>query len=91
MYLAYPFVYACCFVTTGSMHESVAASRVEKALSEVASSYQSSLWIRHGPQHSWGVQSQIWLHLGKCLVSCLQIMSSYWFYGYKPNIYEYMT
>ena len=51
-------------IVAGSMQESVAASRVEKALSEVASSYQSSLWVRQGPQHSWGGQSQIWRHLG---------------------------
>ena len=45
--------------------ESVAASRMERALSEVASSLNSSFAPRHGTQQSWLLQAQIWLQLGK--------------------------
>ncbi|TNN58657.1 Tetratricopeptide repeat protein 7B [Liparis tanakae] len=40
---------------------SIAASRVEQALSEVASSLQSSA-PKHGPVHPWMTLAQIWLH-----------------------------
>ncbi|KAJ4939000.1 hypothetical protein JOQ06_028463 [Pogonophryne albipinna] len=40
---------------------SIAASRVEQALSEVASSMQSSA-PKHGPMHPWMTLAQIWLH-----------------------------
>lgn len=44
-----------------SVHaESVAASRVEAALSEVASSL-SSYHPKKGPQQAWLLQIQIWL------------------------------
>ncbi|XP_063765503.1 tetratricopeptide repeat protein 7B isoform X1 [Eleginops maclovinus] len=47
---------------TGSVHAtSIAASRVEQALSEVASSLQSSA-PKHGPMHPWMTLAQIWLH-----------------------------
>uniref|UniRef100_A0A8D2IBG5 Tetratricopeptide repeat domain 7B n=1 Tax=Urocitellus parryii TaxID=9999 RepID=A0A8D2IBG5_UROPR len=42
---------------------SVAASRVEQALSEVASSLQSSA-PKQGPLHPWMTLAQIWLHAG---------------------------
>lgn len=49
---------------TGSVHAtSVAASRVEQALSEVASSLQSST-PKQGPLHPWMTLAQIWLHAG---------------------------
>lgn len=52
---------------TGSVHAtSVAASRVEQALSEVASSLQSST-PKQGPLHPWMTLAQIWLHAGTAL------------------------
>ncbi|MGH0170338.1 UNVERIFIED_CONTAM: hypothetical protein FKN15_059352 [Acipenser sinensis] len=49
---------------TGSVHAtSIAASRVEQALSEVASSLQSSA-PKQGPLHPWMTLAQIWLHAG---------------------------
>lgn len=49
----------------GSVHAtSIAASRVEQALSEVASSLQSSA-PKQGPLHPWMTLAQIWLHAGK--------------------------
>lgn len=49
---------------SGSVHAtSIAASRVEQALSEVASSLQSSA-PKHGPLHPWMTLAQIWLHAG---------------------------
>ena len=45
--------------------ESMAASRVEQALSEVASSLGSIMLPRQGPQQTWMLQTQIWLHLGR--------------------------
>lgn len=51
----------------GSIHAtSVAASRVEQALSEVASSLQSSA-PKQGPLHPWMTLAQIWLHAGTSL------------------------
>ena len=51
----------------GSVHAtSVAASRVEQALSEVASSLQSSA-PKPGPLHPWMTLAQIWLHAGTAL------------------------
>lgn len=50
--------------STGSVHAtSIAASRVEQALSEVASSLQSSA-PKQGPLHPWMTLAQIWLHAG---------------------------
>ncbi|XP_041132174.1 tetratricopeptide repeat protein 7B-like isoform X1 [Polyodon spathula] len=47
---------------TGSVQAtSIAASRVEQALSEVASSLQSSA-PKQGPLHPWMTLAQIWLH-----------------------------
>ncbi|XP_050402565.1 tetratricopeptide repeat protein 7B [Patella vulgata] len=49
--------------------ESVAASRMERALSEVASSLNSGLQARPGSQQSWMLQAQIWLHLAELYLS----------------------
>ncbi|XP_053289958.1 tetratricopeptide repeat protein 7B isoform X1 [Pleuronectes platessa] len=54
---------------TGSVHAtSIAASRVEQALSEVASSLQSSAH-KHGPLHPWMTLAQIWLHAAEVYIS----------------------
>ncbi|XP_048735316.1 tetratricopeptide repeat protein 7B-like [Ostrea edulis] len=51
---------------TGSLRaESVAASRVEQTLSEVASSLGSTFQSRPGSQETWLLQAQIWLHLAE--------------------------
>ncbi|KFP91795.1 Tetratricopeptide repeat protein 7B, partial [Apaloderma vittatum] len=57
------------FVTsTGSVHAtSIAASRVEQALSEVASSLQSSA-PKQGPLHPWMTLAQIWLHAAEVYI-----------------------
>lgn len=56
----------CASHVSGSVRaESVAASRVEQTLSEVASSAGSILHSRPGCQETWLLQAQIWLHLGK--------------------------
>uniref|UniRef100_A0A8C8S839 Tetratricopeptide repeat protein 7B n=1 Tax=Pelusios castaneus TaxID=367368 RepID=A0A8C8S839_9SAUR len=53
---------------TGSVHAtSIAASRVEQALSEVASSLQSSA-PKQGPLHPWMTLAQIWLHAAEVYV-----------------------
>ena len=53
-------------VFVGSMKaESVAASRIEQTLSEVASSYNSNFQPRPGSHQTWLLQAQIWLHLGR--------------------------
>ncbi|XP_008568348.1 PREDICTED: tetratricopeptide repeat protein 7B [Galeopterus variegatus] len=53
---------------TGSLHAtSVAASRVEQALSEVASSLQSSA-PKQGPLHPWMTLAQIWLHAAEVYI-----------------------
>uniref|UniRef100_A0A8C5N6R3 Tetratricopeptide repeat protein 7 N-terminal domain-containing protein n=1 Tax=Gouania willdenowi TaxID=441366 RepID=A0A8C5N6R3_GOUWI len=53
---------------TGSLHAtSIAASRVEQALSEVASSLQSSA-PKHGPLHPWLTLAQIWLHAAEVYI-----------------------
>lgn len=50
-------------ILIGSLHaQSLAASRVEQALSEVASSI-SSFTPKPGPQRAWLLQLQIWLLL----------------------------
>ncbi|XP_061172118.1 tetratricopeptide repeat protein 7B-like [Saccostrea echinata] len=55
---------------TGSVRaESVAASRVEQTLSEVASSMGSILHSRPGSQETWLLQAQIWLHLAELYLS----------------------
>ncbi|XP_054894746.1 tetratricopeptide repeat protein 7B isoform X1 [Poeciliopsis prolifica] len=46
---------------------SIAASRVEQALSEVASSLQSSA-PKHGPPHPWLTLAQIWLHAAEVYI-----------------------
>ncbi|RMB98819.1 hypothetical protein DUI87_25038 [Hirundo rustica rustica] len=54
---------------TGSVHAtSIAASRVEQALSEVASSLQSSA-PKQGPLHPWMTLAQIWLHAARVTTS----------------------
>lgn len=70
---------------TGSLHaQSIAASRVEHALSEVASSL-SSFTPRPGPQRAWLLQVQIWLLLAEIYIemdemnwaaSCIQEATS---------------
>ncbi|XP_062945019.1 tetratricopeptide repeat protein 7B isoform X2 [Cynocephalus volans] len=51
-----------------SLHAtSVAASRVEQALSEVASSLQSSA-PKQGPLHPWMTLAQIWLHAAEVYI-----------------------
>uniref|UniRef100_A0A8C9VGT9 Tetratricopeptide repeat domain 7B n=1 Tax=Scleropages formosus TaxID=113540 RepID=A0A8C9VGT9_SCLFO len=53
---------------TGSVHAtSMAASRVEQALSEVASSLQSSA-PKQGPLHPWMTLAQIWLHAAEVYI-----------------------
>uniref|UniRef100_A0A8C5UQS7 Tetratricopeptide repeat protein 7B n=1 Tax=Microcebus murinus TaxID=30608 RepID=A0A8C5UQS7_MICMU len=55
-------------VRVGSIHAtSVAASRVEQALSEVASSLQSSA-PKQGPLHPWMTLAQIWLHAAEVYI-----------------------
>uniref|UniRef100_A0A673YJ23 Tetratricopeptide repeat domain 7B n=1 Tax=Salmo trutta TaxID=8032 RepID=A0A673YJ23_SALTR len=52
----------------GSVHAtSMVASRVEQALSEVASSMQSSA-PKQGPLHPWMTLAQIWLHAAKVYI-----------------------
>ncbi|KAL4656304.1 tetratricopeptide repeat protein 7B isoform X1 [Arapaima gigas] len=52
----------------GSVHAtSMAASRVEQALSEVASSLQSSA-PKQGPLHPWMTLAQIWLHAAEVYI-----------------------
>ncbi|XP_065797274.1 tetratricopeptide repeat protein 7B isoform X4 [Muntiacus reevesi] len=54
--------------SVSSIHAtSVAASRVEQALSEVASSLQSSA-PKQGPLHPWMTLAQIWLHAAEVYV-----------------------
>uniref|UniRef100_A0A673NCJ8 Tetratricopeptide repeat protein 7B-like n=1 Tax=Sinocyclocheilus rhinocerous TaxID=307959 RepID=A0A673NCJ8_9TELE len=54
--------------TAGSIHAtSIAASRVEQALSEVASSLQSSA-PKQGPLHPWMTLAQIWLHAAEVYI-----------------------
>ncbi|KAF5887334.1 tetratricopeptide repeat protein 7B, partial [Clarias magur] len=56
---------------TGSVHApSVAASRVEQALSE-ASSLQSST-PKHGPLHPWMTLAQIWLHAAEVYIGMMK-------------------
>ncbi|KFO76437.1 Tetratricopeptide repeat protein 7B, partial [Cuculus canorus] len=53
---------------TGSVHAtSIAASRVEQALSEVDSSLQSSA-PKQGPLHPWMTLAQIWLHAAEVYI-----------------------
>uniref|UniRef100_A0A673YJQ9 Tetratricopeptide repeat domain 7B n=1 Tax=Salmo trutta TaxID=8032 RepID=A0A673YJQ9_SALTR len=52
----------------GSVHAtSMVASRVEQALSEVASSMQSTA-PKQGPLHPWMTLAQIWLHAAKVYI-----------------------
>ncbi|KAM9355317.1 tetratricopeptide repeat protein 7B isoform 1-T1 [Pholidichthys leucotaenia] len=53
---------------SSSVHAtSIAASRVEQALSEVASSLQSSA-PKQGPLHPWMTLAQIWLHAAEVYI-----------------------
>ncbi|KAK2168370.1 hypothetical protein LSH36_17g03081 [Paralvinella palmiformis] len=45
--------------------ESIAASKVEHTLSEVASSFGSIVHPKHGSQQTWSLLTQIWLRLGE--------------------------
>ncbi|XP_061751762.1 tetratricopeptide repeat protein 7B isoform X3 [Nerophis ophidion] len=55
-------------ISVCSVHAtSIAASRVEQALSEVASSLQSSA-PKHGPLHPWMTLAQIWLHAAEVYI-----------------------
>ncbi|NWX60712.1 TTC7B protein, partial [Promerops cafer] len=57
-----------CWETSCSVHAtSIAASRVEQALSEVASSLQSSA-PKQGPLHPWMTLAQIWLHAAEVYI-----------------------
>lgn len=57
------------FSKTGSVHAaSLAASRVEQALSEAASSL-SSFSPRPGPQGAWIIQLKVWLLLADIYIS----------------------
>ncbi|XP_014242615.1 tetratricopeptide repeat protein 7B isoform X2 [Cimex lectularius] len=61
---------------SSSLHaHSVAASRVEQALSEVASSL-STFTPKPGPQRAWLLQLQIWLLLAELYLSMEQIASA---------------
>ncbi|XP_070577120.1 tetratricopeptide repeat protein 7B-like isoform X2 [Ptychodera flava] len=53
---------------SGSLHNSLAASKVEQALSEVASSINSYV-PRQGPQQAWLMQAQIWLAIAEIYLS----------------------
>uniref|UniRef100_A0A8C1WRX9 Tetratricopeptide repeat protein 7B n=1 Tax=Cyprinus carpio TaxID=7962 RepID=A0A8C1WRX9_CYPCA len=56
------------FIGVCSVHAtSIAASRVEQALSEVASSLQSSA-PKQGPLHPWMSLAQIWLHAAEVYI-----------------------
>lgn len=58
---------------TASLHaHSLAASRVEQALSEVASSV-SSMTPRPGPQRAWLLQLQVWLLLAEIYLALDQV------------------
>ncbi|XP_054272006.1 tetratricopeptide repeat protein 7B isoform X2 [Macrosteles quadrilineatus] len=61
---------------TASLHaHSLAASRVEQALSEVASSI-SSLAPRPGPQRAWLLQLQVWLLIAEIYLSLDQVSAA---------------
>ncbi|XP_069687732.1 tetratricopeptide repeat protein 7B-like isoform X2 [Periplaneta americana] len=61
---------------SSSLHaHSLAASRVEQALSEVASSL-SSFTPRPGPQRAWLLQLQIWLLLAEIYLSLEQVSAA---------------
>jgi len=76
------WIYCKCFIVGSIRAESMAASRLEQTLSEVASSIGSSTQPKPGPQHSWMLQTQIWLLLGLlaslsiCLTACVLLV---WF------------
>ncbi|TWW72357.1 Tetratricopeptide repeat protein 7B [Takifugu flavidus] len=60
----FPYMFSVCSVHATS----IAASRVEQALSEVASSLQSSA-PKQGPLHPWMTLAQIWLHAAEVYIS----------------------
>ncbi|KAI0239520.1 Tetratricopeptide repeat protein 7B [Lamellibrachia satsuma] len=57
--------------------ESVAASRIEQALSGVASSMGSCLQPKQGPQQMWSIQTQIWLELAELYLSVGKLDSAH--------------
>ncbi|XP_041353542.1 tetratricopeptide repeat protein 7B-like isoform X2 [Gigantopelta aegis] len=83
--------------------ESIAASHMERALSEVASSINSSFMPRPGSQQSWMMQAQIWSHLAELYLvlnkvseaeACIQEMSgllplSHQLYFMKGRVFEH--
>ncbi|KAK9502249.1 hypothetical protein O3M35_011053 [Rhynocoris fuscipes] len=72
---------------SSSLHaHSLAASRVEQALSEVASSL-STFTPKPGPQRAWLLQLQIWLLLAELYLSLKQISSAAACLQEATNIY----
>ncbi|XP_073996401.1 tetratricopeptide repeat domain 7 [Rhodnius prolixus] len=72
---------------SSSLHaHSLAASRVEQALSEVASSL-STFTPKPGPQRAWLLQLQIWLLLAELYLSLKQIPSAAACLQEATNIY----
>ncbi|NXL87657.1 TTC7B protein, partial [Alectura lathami] len=62
------FLWISIMASLCSVHAtSIAASRVEQALSEVASSLQSSA-PKQGPLHPWMTLAQIWLHAAEVYI-----------------------
>lgn len=69
----YEYNFRCEFFLSGSVRaNSVAASIVEHALSEVASSV-SSYHPRPGPQQAWLLQVQIWLLIARLYLKLDQL------------------
>lgn len=64
--------YLTMYVAASLHAHSLAASRVEQALSEVASS-MSSFTPRPGPQRAWLLQLQIWLLLAEIYLALEQV------------------
>nr|XP_020855931.1 tetratricopeptide repeat protein 7B isoform X4 [Phascolarctos cinereus] len=64
---AYVHGFSSLFSVSSIHATSIAASRVEQALSEVASSLQSSA-PKQGPLHPWMTLAQIWLHAAEVYI-----------------------
>ncbi|XP_044520945.1 tetratricopeptide repeat protein 7B isoform X2 [Gracilinanus agilis] len=64
---AYVHGFSSLFSVSSVHATSIAASRVEQALSEVASSLQSSA-PKQGPLHPWMTLAQIWLHAAEVYI-----------------------
>ncbi|XP_078516180.1 tetratricopeptide repeat protein 7B isoform X1 [Lissotriton helveticus] len=64
---AYPLGFTSLYSVRSIHATSIAASRVEQALSEVASSLQSTT-PKQGPQHPWMTLAQIWLHAAEVYI-----------------------